>query len=971
MSSSPREDRIRELGRLILLSARQEARARRERFIWENRLLEWCMQNEELRTRSLRFIDLFPSLKSDDSIFRHLHEYFPHSEVRLPAWIRNGLALARPAFVTRPVLAAMTRELYLRMARLFIGASGLDEALENFRAYDRRGLGLSMDLLGEKTMSEEEADLCENRYREIILALGREKKGPERQNISVKLSALDPHFSPLDLEGVLKRAGSRLARLLALARGQEVFVHVDMEDYEARDLTIEVLERVLTEASADGVSAGAVLQAYLRDAEGAAERLIRLSGRLKVPLTIRLVRGAYWDTEVMRAREQHWPIPVFTAKENTDAMFERLVLKILDAAPAVRLAAASHNVRSLAFAWAAAEERKIPAENFEFQCLYGMGDPLIPGLVRSAYPVRFYMPVGDPVIGMAYLVRRLLENVSSQSFVRQGFLEEIPDDDLLRPPASAPREEPPLPATAPHQPAAPLAFHESRVRERYREALTRVRLGEEVPCVISGREIRQGLRADRVSPIDGQTRSVSFFAADRALANAAVRAASAGQPAWAAQGVTKRAAMLRRAAALLLERRYEFSAYAVWEAGKPWREADAEVVEAADFLRYYAMQAEILFTEKVTEDLDQETNRLRWQGRGVTAVIAPWNFPLAILTGMSSAALAAGNTVVIKPAEQTVLCAWKIYQLYREAGVPGEAIHFLPGPGETAGDELVRHPDTAVIAFTGSREAGLGILQAASEKKPETKVVKKCLVEMGGKNPAIVDISADFDLAIPAVLHSAFGFAGQKCSALSRLIVLDEIYEEFKNRLVRAAASYPSGSPLGGASAMGPLIDRAALAKMESFVSEGRSEGRVVFEGGAPAGSGYYARPVIFEDLPENSRLLREEIFGPVLCLLRAGSFEEALQKANDCVYALTAAVYSRTPSRLEQARSAIHAGNLYLNRAQTGAIVGRQPFGGYKLSGGGSKAGGEDYLREFCHARTISENVARHGFAPLRPPVK
>lgn len=971
MSASSREERIQELGRAILRSAREEEKKREASHVWENRLLEWCMQNEELRNRSFRFIDVFPSLKTADAVYQHIQEYFPRSEHRLPKALRAGLALSRPAFLTKPLMSGVTRELYLRMARLFIGASGTEEALEIFRAYDRRDLSLSIDLLGEKTMHEEEADAYEQRYRDLILALGREKKGPQRQNISVKLSALDSRFSPLDPSGVLERAGRRLRRLLQLAREQGVFVHVDMEDYEVRDLTLEIAESVFTSGdAASGVSAGVVLQAYLRDADQTAERMIRLSSRMKVPLTIRLVRGAYWDTEVMKSRELHWPIPVFTAKGDTDAMFESLIERILEASPGVRLAVASHNVRSLAAAWAAAEARGIGPEDFEFQCLYGMGEPFIPGLKPSGYPLRFYMPIGDPVIGMAYLVRRLLENVSSQSFVRQGFHESVRDEELLKAPPELNRKSE-IPPSPPHDPVPPLEFHRAEVRKRFEEALKTVRqdLGREVECVISGRSVRGSARTEIFSPLDGKTPVVTFYGAGRAEADRVVQEASRHAEAWAKSPLKERAAMLRRMSDRMLELRYELAALTVWEAGKPWREADAEVVEAADFLRYYADQALKLLAGKPTDDLDHETNQLVYTGRGVTAVIAPWNFPLAILAGMSAAALVSGNPVILKPAEQTVLCAWKIYQLYREAGVPEEALHFLPGAGETAGDQLVRHPDTAVIAFTGSREAGLSILEAAAEKKADQKRVKKCIVEMGGKNPAIVDASADLDLAIPAVLQSAFGFAGQKCSALSRLIVVDAVYDEFIVRLAGAARAYAVGTPLLGASACGPVIDAQALEKIEAFVREGKSSGRVVFEGHVPCPEGIYAAPVILDRLPSDSRLLREEIFGPVLCVIRAGSFDEALAIANDCEYALTAAVYTRTPSHLERARESLLAGNLYFNRGQTGAIVGRQPFGGFKLSGGGTKAGGEDYLKEFCLMKTISENISRHGFAPLRPP--
>jgi len=970
MSISSREKRIQELGQALLLSAREEEKKKEASHRWETALLEWCMQNEELRNRSFRFIDVFPSLKSSAAVFQHIQEYFPRSEHRLPKTLRVGLALTQPSFLTKPVMARVTRELYLRMAGLFIGAANEAEALEKFRLYHAQGLRLSVDLLGEKTTHDAEADVYEGRYRDLILALGHERKGAGFQNISVKLSALDPCFSPLDKKGVLERAGRRLRRLLLLARENDVFVHIDMEDYEVRDLTLDVVESVLGSGEfKGGVCAGVVLQAYLRDAADAADRILSFSSKLKEPLTIRLVRGAYWDSEVMKARELHWPIPVFTSKPEADAMFESLMEKILRRAPSVKLAVASHNVRSLAAAWAMAEELKIPKDALEFQCLYGMGEPFIPGLKPSGYPLRFYMPIGDPVIGMAYLVRRLLENVSSQSFVRRGFHEAERSGELLKapPPLSEPKRE--IPSAPAFEPLAGLAFHDEKIRERFNISLETVRrgLGTQIPVVIGGREITNRTRSEVFSPVDGKTRVLRFVQASAEDADEAVTQASRAAASWQQRSLKERAGMLLSAADLMVSHRYELAALTVWEAGKPWREADAEVIEAVDFLRFYAWQAQKLLGETVTEDLDQETNRLTFLARGVTAVIAPWNFPLAILTGMSAAALVSGNPVILKPAEQSVLCGWKIYQIYRAAGIPEDALHFLPGLGENAGAALVKHPDTAVIAFTGSREAGLSILQSANEKKRDQNRVKKCVIEMGGKNPAIVDVSADLDLAIPAVLQSAFGFAGQKCSALSRLIVIEEIYDEFLARLAGAAKSFAVDSPLFSSTVCGPVIDAQALQKIESYIETGKAEGRIVFEGLKPGQEGFYVPPIIFSDLPESSKLLREEIFGPVLCVIKAADFDHALSLANSCEYALTAAVYSRTPSHLEKARAVLQAGNLYLNRSQTGAIVGRQPFGGFKLSGGGTKAGGADYLKEFCLMKTVSENISRHGFAPVR----
>jgi RHH-type proline utilization regulon transcriptional repressor/proline dehydrogenase/delta 1-pyrroline-5-carboxylate dehydrogenase len=353
------------------------------------------------------------------------------------------------------------------------------------------------------------------------------------------------------------------------------------------------------------------------------------------------------------------------------------------------------------------------------------------------------------------------------------------------------------------------------------------------------------------------------------------------------------------------------------------------------------------------------------EGRGVTAVIAPWNFPLAIITGMSSAALVAGNCAILKPAAQSPLIAARLVEILHEAGVPPEVVQYLPGPGGEVGAALVEHPGVSTIAFTGSKAVGLGILRAAAEVQHGQPQVKRVVAEMGGKNAIIVDDDADLDQAISGAIVSAFGYAGQKCSACSRLIVVGSAYDEALSRLAPAVESLVAGPPHEPATYVPPVISAEAQRKIEAYIEGGKRTARLLVQGKAPADGGYYVPPTVFVDVKRDDPLAREEIFGPVLTVFHVDTFEEALELALDSEYALTGGVYSRNPRNIERARRAFRTGNLYINRKTTGAVVGRHPFGGLRLSGAGDKAGGPDYLLQFLEPRTISENTMRRGFAP------
>ena len=400
------------------------------------------------------------------------------------------------------------------------------------------------------------------------------------------------------------------------------------------------------------------------------------------------------------------------------------------------------------------------------------------------------------------------------------------------------------------------------------------------------------------------------------------------------------------------------------EVGKTWREADADVAEAIDYLRYYAWQMEQLAAGKPLWQLPGEQNVYVYRPRGVGVIIAPWNFPLAILTGMSAAALVAGNAAILKPAEQSPILAWHLVRLYRQAGVPADVVPCLPGAGETVGAALVRHPGVALLLFTGSRAVGLGLLQAAAQVAPGQRWAKHAILEMGGKNALLVDEDADLDAAVQGAVQSAFGYGGQKCSAASRIIVHAAVYDRFLSRFVEAADRLVIGDPADPDTDLGPLIEPAAQARLQDALAHARRVARVAYA--CPAErlppEGYFTGPAIVTDVPPGDRLATEELFGPLVCVFRVPSMEAALALANDTDYALTGGLYSRTPSHLARASEAFDVGNLYLNRPITGAMVGRQPFGGHRLSGLGTKAGGPDYLLQVLVPKTICVNTARHG---------
>lgn len=519
----------------------------------------------------------------------------------------------------------------------------------------------------------------------------------------------------------------------------------------------------------------------------------------------------------------------------------------------------------------------------------------------------------------------------------------------------------------------PLDFSRAANREAFERALqeTRGQFPIHAPLVIDRLRVDTRETISVVSPNEFDLRLGESASADAEETDRAIRAARRAFASWSETPASERAKFLLAVAAKMRERRLSLAALEVFEAGKPWREADADVCEAIDFLEYYAREMlRIAEPERLQSYVLGERNELYYVPVGVVGVIGPWNFPMAIPTGMMAAAVAAGNTVVWKPAEQTPLIINRVMQIMEECGLPPGVVNYLPGRGELAGKRLVESIDVNMIVFTGSRAVGMQILRESHVEREGQSFVKRVVTEMGGKNAIIVDASADLDSAIPDILASAFGFSGQKCSACSRVIAVGNLHEALVPRLRDAIAALKVAPSWDPGCQVGPLIDADAQAKFNRYLEIARSEGKEIYVAdiGDLAKRGGFVPPAAFEGITPEHRLAREEVFGPLLAVMRANDFDDAIRIANSTEYALTGGVHSRTPSHLEKAKTAFHCGNLYLNRGITGAIVGRQPFGGYRMSGIGSKAGGPDYLKQFLIARTSTENLMRHGFAPLAP---
>ncbi|MGF1672901.1 MAG: L-glutamate gamma-semialdehyde dehydrogenase [Rivularia sp. (in: cyanobacteria)] len=953
----------------------------------DDKLLAWAMSNPGLRVQLFRFIDTLPALRSNSEIAAHLQEYLGDDSVELPSALKGMLNFANPDSIPGQVAATTVSKGVETLAHRYIAGENIKQVLKSIERLRKEKMAFTVDLLGEAVITEVEAESYLERYMELMSHLAADAKSwknvtlidqadgealPKVQ-VSVKLTAFYSQFDPLDDKGSEEKVTNHIRTLLRRASELGVAIHFDMEQYIYKDLTFNILKKLLMEEEfKQRTDIGMTIQAYLRDSEADAKSLIEWAKQRGNPITIRLVKGAYWDQETITAEQKHWQQPVYNDKAATDINFEKITQLLLENHQYIYAAIGSHNIRSQARAIAIAQSLNVPQRNFEMQVLYGMGDKIAKALVEQGYRVRVYCPYGELLPGMAYLIRRLLENTANSSFIRQN-MENRPIEELISPPVlkGGEREEgvefsSEASSITSFNPAADSDYAMEELRLKSQIALQDVKsqLGKTYLPLINGEYVETGEKVDSVNPSNYSQVVGKVGLINIAQAQTAMQSAKEAFKTWRKTTAKQRAEIIRKAGDIIENRRAELSAWIVLEVGKPVREADAEVSEAIDFCRYYAAEMERL-DKGYNYDVAGENNRYIYQPRGIAVVISPWNFPFAIATGMTVAALVTGNCTLLKPAETSAVIAAKITEVLVEAGIPKGVFQYVPGKGSVVGSYLVNHLDTHVIAFTGSQEVGCKIYADAAVLKPGQKHMKRVIAEMGGKNGIIIDESADLDQAVVGVVQSAFGYSGQKCSACSRVIVVESVYDSFIKRFVEATKSLNIGETELPQTQVGPVIDHKSQSRIKEYIEKGKAEAEVVLEMSAPV-NGYFIGPVIFTNVPADGIIAQQEIFGPVVAVIKAKDFQQALEIANGTNYALTGGLYSRTPSHIEQAQVEFEVGNLYINRTITGAIVSRQPFGGFKLSGVGSKAGGPDYLLQFLEPRTITENIQRQGFAPI-----
>lgn len=928
----------------------------------KDQMLKITMTEPNLQSQIFRFVDVLPSLKNEKQIAHFLEQYL--GSVNHPIAQASGIANKLPFLqgLTKFAVNVSVKQL----ASTFICGSTREQAQKKIDELESSSKAYTLDILGELALSLDEANEYFNQY----LALIREIP---HVNISVKLSALYPNINPIDFNYRKEVLKERLREIYREAVVRDAFINVDTEHYYDKDLCFEITRELLMEPEFKSwTGAGIVLQAYLKDSERDLQKWIAWARQRNAPIMLRLVKGAYWDYEYALSKQKNWPCPVFTNKHDSDINYEKLSGILLEHVNYIRPAFASHNIRSLAKVLSLAKDLNIEKSAFEIQMLYGMLDDLKDYFSEQGYVLRVYLPYGDLIPGMSYLVRRLLENTANDSFLRQGFLDDKSEDELLQDPSGLKNDSLEFNARPDLSGFSNLPyidfskkFNRDFLARRIYELEHNLNGEKRFPAIIDGGKVFNDNCFESINPakpenILGMVSQSSIEDCDIAL--------SAAQEVFAEWSKTRpayRAKLLRLIAEKLEKQRHTFTGLLVLEAGKPWLDADAEVCEAIDFLRYYADQAMRINSEEKLRSFPGEKNLNFYLPFGVSVIISPWNFSLAIMAGMACASLVSGNSVIVKPSEQTSIICHEFTKLvndvmksYCPKYIRG-LFSFLPGDGEIIGDYLCKHEKVSLIAFTGSEEVGMQIHENAAKARPPKKVI----AEMGGKNAVIVDLSADLDEAVPGVLYSAFSYAGQKCSACSRVFIEEEIYDQFCERIKKAALQIKLANPREEDCFVPPVIDMNALYKIKAFIEQGKKEGKVLFANLPCPENGFFVSPVIFTDLNQNSKVLNEEIFGPVLALVKVKNIDEAIAQANSTRFGLTGGIFSRSPENIEKASMEMQVGNFYINQRITGAVVSRQAFGGLKNSSIGFKAGGPNYLLQFMQEKVITENTMRRGF--------
>ena len=876
-----------------------------------------------------------------------------------------------------PVVRQAVAQAMRIMGRQFVMGRTIREATDRAKTLEKQGYRYSYDMLGEAARTAEDAERYFKAYLEAIEAIGKVAKGRgplDSPGISVKLSALHPRYELLQGDRVLSELVPRLKALALKAKTYDIGMTVDAEEADRLDISMEAIDRVFSDPELDGWNGfGLALQAYQKRAFPMLDWMADRAQAVGRKMMVRLVKGAYWDTEIKRAQERGLPgYPVFTRKASTDVSYLACARKLLARRDVFYPQFATHNAHSLAAVVEMAGEQR---GGFEFQRLHGMGEALyteVVGKNKLDIPCRIYAPVGSHEDLLAYLVRRLLENGANTSFVNRIVDEKAPIDEIIADPVTrvaaltkVPHPNIPLPRDLYGQARRnSLGVDLSDI-----DALTRVQAGMNAAAAgtwragpIIGGVMREDDARPVYSPIDRglQIGMVSDGTAED-VKDAIGRAARAYLP-WDRQPAGERAAILDRCADLLEADMHVFLALCTREAGKTLMDGVAEVREAADFCRYYAMLARTHFANPQTlNGPTGELDQYQLHGRGVFACISPWNFPLAIFAGQISAALAAGNAVVAKPAEQTALIAAHAVRLMHKAGVPDDVLQLIPGDGPTVGAALVGDVRIAGVAFTGSTETARLINRTLAERNGP---IVPFIAETGGMNAMIVDSSALPEQVVADVLASSFQSAGQRCSALRILCVQEDIADRLITMLKGAMAELRIGDPSLMATDVGPVIDTDAQIMLQRHIDRMDREAKCLHKVTLPEATrrGTFVPPAAYEI--KGIDVLEREIFGPILHVVRykASQLDQLIDAINATGYGLTFGIHSRIDTTVRHIIERVHVGNVYVNRNIIGAVVGVQPFGGEGLSGTGPKAGGPNYLFRFAAERSVSINTTAAG---------
>ena len=885
--------------------------------------------------------------------------------------------------VGEPVIRLAVRQAMRIMGHQFVMGRTIDEALARSRKGGNADYRYSFDMLGEGALTTKDAARYLEAYRQAIHAIGR--TGPfadvfAAPSISIKLSALHPRYEHAKRARVMKELAPAILELAQLAKSYGIGFTIDAEEADRLELSLDLIEATFSDPSLDGWEGyGLAVQAYQKRTPYVIDFLADLARRVGRRMPVRLVKGAYWDAEIKRAQiDGHPGYPVFTRKPNTDVSYLANARRMLDQGDALYPMFATHNAQTIAAIRSIAQGRP-----YEHQKLHGMGDDLYAEVVpkhRLDIPCRVYAPVGSHEDLLPYLVRRLLENGANSSFVNRITDENVAIEDLVRDPVQTvsafdaiPHPRIPLPVDLFRSQPAPIQNSDRdnsmganlandndlrALAERVNAAVKPWRAAPLVPgAVVSSTALPVTNPADRRQTV-GEWQPADSGTVEKALANAV-----AAQPTWDRTPAASRAAILEHAAHLLEQRMADYIALCVKEAGKTIPDSVAEVREAVDFLRYYAAQARAQFgAPEQLPGPTGESNQLQLQGRGVFVCISPWNFPLAIFLGQVSAALAAGNSVIAKPAEQTNLIGHAAVKLLHEAGIPEAVLQFLPGDGATVGAALTRDPRVAGVAFTGSTETARAINRALAGR--ESGPIATLIAETGGQNAFIADSSALPEQLVKDAMGSAFTSAGQRCSAARVLFVQDDIADKVMTMLAGAMDELKIGDPGLLSTDVGPVIDADALKILEDHAARMAKEARLIKQAnaGEDTAHGTFFAPRAWE-LTSLDQLHRE-IFGPALHVVRwkADQLDAVIDQINATGYGLTLGVHSRIDETIDRIAARVKVGNVYVNRNQIGAVVGVQPFGGQGLSGTGPKAGGPHYLPRFATEKTVTVNTTAAG---------